>query len=141
MSGLWGLGVRSPGRWLWSSGPWSHPINPPPSLPTLTRRLRCCFPANGWGQPKSTPGPTQSPRVAGPHNLAAKQDGNGGRTAEGMHGWSSYQLRASRLLGWGLSGPLSCFVAKGAQDPGQSRSPHPAPGPGAARQMGVQEPQ
>lgn len=49
-----------------------------------------------------------------------------------MLGWSSYQLPASRLLGWGLSGPLSCFVAKGAQHPGQRRGPCPASGPGCS---------
>lgn len=42
--------------------------------------------------------------------------------AEGVHRWSSYQLLASRLLGWGLSGPLSCFVAKGAQVPSWRRA-------------------
>ena len=43
---------------------------------------------------------------------------------------TSYQLLASRLLGWGLSGPLSCFVAKGAQVPSRRRGPHMAPRPG-----------
>lgn len=114
MSSLWDLRL---GAQVGGCGPVDSGhscINPLPSLPSLMWGLRCHFPANGGReQLRGIPGPRQSPRVGGPHSLAAKQDRNKEPTAERMHGRSSYQLLASRLRGWGLSGPLSCFVAKG----------------------------
>lgn len=76
--------------------------------------------------------PQDSDRAPGLEVFTAWQPSRwGGKpTAGGMHGWSSYQLLASRLLGWGLSGPLSCFVAKGAQVPSRRRTPLTGPGPG-----------
>lgn len=47
-----------------------------------------------------------------------------------MFGWSSYQLSASRLLGWRLSATLSCSVVTEAHDPGQRMSLHPVLGSG-----------
>lgn len=127
----WGSGTQEGGSGPIDSGHTA--INPLPTLPNLRQSLRCSFPARGWGQPGGNPEPRKSPRVGGPHSLAVKQPENRGpQPRRCLYGALSYQLPASRRLGWGLSGPLSCFVAKGAQHPGQRRSPCPASGPGGS---------
>lgn len=134
VSGLWGLGARNPGGWL-----WLYPFNPLPILPHLVGGLRCSFPAHGWGQPGGTLGPRQSPKVGGPHSLAAKQARNRGpRWRECVDGaLTSCQLHVS----W-VGGSLGPCPALWSREP----SILPRGGAhalllvlGAVRQVGVQE--